>query len=222
MHCFRFLGRLSWFVAACLCLTAVLAQPPGPPPGGEGPPGPGRDGPPPPFMDPLRAALDANKDHQLDADEIKNAAAAVALLDEDGDGRISERELMPPPPSRGLEGRPPRDRRGADDATPSEADVRGPRERPGFRPPEAGDRPSPERFVTRAMSFDADGDGKLDRGELEKLAGEMMSRMRGGPEAGRRGPPPQRGDDSEGGEPGSSRRSRRPPAAVDEAPGRPE
>jgi hypothetical protein len=39
------------------------------------------------------------------------------------------------------------------------------------------------------MSFDADGDGKLDRAEMEKFAGEMQQRLRGG-----RGPdgPPER------------------------------
>jgi hypothetical protein len=49
-----------------------------------------------------------------------------------------------------------------------------------------GGPPSPERFVEHAMKFDADGDGKLDRGELTKFA-EEIQRMRGG--AGRRGGP---------------------------------
>ena len=43
-----------------------------------------------------------------------------------------------------------------------------------------GGPPSPERFVEHAMKFDADGDGKLDRGELTKFAAEIQ-RMRGGP-----------------------------------------
>jgi hypothetical protein len=216
----RMFVSLAVMLAAWGGATATTAQPPDgefePPPRRQGPPG-GRRPPP----DPLRAALDANHDHELDADEITNAAAAVALLDEDGDGRLDERELMPPPPPppRGFEGRPPRDRRGSDGAAPSEADERGPRERPGFRPPEPGDRPSPERFVGRAMAFDADGDGKLDRSELEKWAGEMF-RMRGDPEAGRRGPPPRGG--GQDGEAGRSRRPRRPPAATDEAAGQPE
>ena len=59
--------------------------------------------------------------------------------------------------------------------------------------------PSPEQFVERAMSFDADGDGKLDRNELMKFSQEMAARrMRGGPGGPdgprgggpRRGPPP--------------------------------
>ena len=59
--------------------------------------------------------------------------------------------------------------------------------------------PSPERFVEHAMSFDADGDGKLDRAELTKLA-EEMARMRGG----QGGPGGQSGPGGQGG-PGGSR-----------------
>ena len=43
--------------------------------------------------------------------------------------------------------------------------------------------PNPERFVERAMSFDTDKDGKLDRNELMKFA-EEMGRQRGGPGVG--------------------------------------
>jgi hypothetical protein len=42
--------------------------------------------------------------------------------------------------------------------------------------------------VERLMSFDADGDGKLDRAEMEKFAAEMQQRRRGGP-GGPGGPP---------------------------------
>lgn len=210
----------------CIGPATSNAQPPDgefdAPPRREGPP-PDRRPPPPP--DPLREALDANHDHELDADEIKNAAAAVARIDADGDGRVDERELMPPPPPppRGFEGRPPRGRRGPDGPPPSEAGERGPAERPGFRPPEPGDRPSPERFVARAMAFDADGDGKLDRSELEKWAGEMF-RMRGDPEAGRRGPPRPRADREQEGDRGRDRprdgdRPGSPPADAKGAPG---
>ena len=34
--------------------------------------------------------------------------------------------------------------------------------------------------MERALSFDADGDGKLDKSELEQFAGEVMQRMRAG------------------------------------------
>lgn len=48
----------------------------------------------------------------------------------------------------------------------------------GAQPPEGRPGPSPERFVERALTFDADGDGKLDRTELEKFAVEVTQRMR--------------------------------------------
>lgn len=75
------------------------------------------------------------------------------------------------------------------------------------------------------MSFDADGDGKLDRSELEKWAGEMI-RMRGDPEAGRRGPPRPRADREQEGDRGRDRprdgdRPGGPPADAKDAPGVP-
>ena len=184
--------RTDWFtglraaVAVVTLATAAAAQPPE-----GGPPERGPGGPP---HDPLRAALDTDGDHELSADEIKNAATAVAKLDRNGDGRIDNEEFRPPRPPgppRGdfSEGRPPRGDR---------PEGRPPRE--GRRPPGDGERPeggprgpSPERFVERAMSFDADGDGKLDKAEMEKFAGEMQQRMRGG-RGGPGGPPPEGGE----------------------------
>jgi hypothetical protein len=161
-------------------LTAAAAQPPG--------------GPPPRHPDPLRAALDANGNEELDADEMQNAPQALAKLDADGNGIVDHDEFRPPPPPgrerpqggarRGPppEGRPPRG---------PEGDTVRPRRPPGNE----GRGPGP--FVDRALEFDADGDGKLDRAELEKLASEMRQRRPGGPGGdrggdrgpGRRGPP---------------------------------
>lgn len=187
----RFLPAVAVFV-----LTAVAtAQPP------EG--GPPEHGPGRPPHDPLRAALDADGDHELSADEIKNASTAVAKLDRDGDGRIDHEEFRPPrppgPPSPGFEGRrPPRGEfppglppRGERPEGRPPRDFGGPRgQRPEGGPP---GRPSPERFVERAMAFDADGDGKIDRQELEKFADEMRRRMlEGRPEGGPRPERPRR------------------------------
>jgi hypothetical protein len=188
----RFDGLLTTAAALALA-TVAIAQPPE-----GGPPQRGPGGPP---HDPLRAALDADGDHELSADEIKNAAIAVAQLDRNGDGRIDHEEFRPPrpprrgPPADGDEARrPPRDGagppRGARPEGRPPREFGGPRgERPAGGPRPGG--PSPERFVARAMSFDADGDGKLDEAEMEKFAGEIQQRMRGGRGPGRPGGPPE-------------------------------
>ena len=89
-------------------------------------------------------------------------------------------------------------------------------------PPGAQERrgpPSPERMVEHAMTFDADGDGKLDRAELTKFAEEIQAmRMRGGPggpgggRGGKGGPGAGRGPGSRGpgGPPGDAERSQSP------------
>jgi len=209
-------GSMIWLAAvpAVALATATVAQPP------DGPPEDRPRGP----SDRLRAALDANGDFELDESEIENAAAALRALDKDGNGRIDRHEFrppMPPPPREfggrgGPEGRPPREGGGEfrrpregerPEGPPGERPRRErpegpPRERPDGPPREGGgprgrgpgEGPSPERFVERAMSFDADDDGKLDREELGRFAEEMMSRMRAGMAERMKGDgPPRRG-----------------------------
>ena len=47
------------------------------------------------LMLPIIAALDANKDGEISAAEIKNAAAALKKLDRDNDGKLTREEMMP-------------------------------------------------------------------------------------------------------------------------------
>ncbi|MEM9080253.1 MAG: hypothetical protein AAGC74_06115 [Verrucomicrobiota bacterium] len=68
---------------------------------------PDREGPPPPPIPPVILVLDENEDGVLSAGEIENAPEALAELDEDGNGRLSERETRPQPPEGGR--RPRRD-----------------------------------------------------------------------------------------------------------------
>jgi hypothetical protein len=67
----------------------------GPGGGHGGPPGVNGRRPPP---DPLMQALDVNHDGVIDADEIANAAAALKMLDANGDGKLTRDEQRPPRP----------------------------------------------------------------------------------------------------------------------------
>jgi len=68
------------------------------PPGPGGPRGPGGPGGRRP-MPPIVAALDANRDGMVDAQEIDNAPAALRKLDRNNDGNLTMDELLPPPPN---------------------------------------------------------------------------------------------------------------------------
>lgn len=95
-----------------LNLRAQDAGAPPPPPheggqiggGHQGGPGGGQGGERPRFTPPLVAALDANSDGVIDAQEIANASAALKKLDKNGDGKITRDEMMPPRPQGGQGG----------------------------------------------------------------------------------------------------------------------
>lgn len=86
-------------VAAAQAAPAASAEP-----GGRGPEG-GRFGGPRGEMniirmDPILAAVDANGDGIISAEELRNAAASIRKLDKDGDGRVT-RDEIPAPQGRG-------------------------------------------------------------------------------------------------------------------------
>jgi len=149
-----------------LCAVCAWAQPPG---DDEEPRGP-RGGMP---AMPLMMALDADGDGVISPREIKKAVSALKTLDQDGDGRLTEDELRPQFPGSGRpgEGAGPDGQRGP-----------GGPGGPGGGP---GGAPSAEAFVSRAMQFDADQDGKLSKEELTKMAEQVgrgpMGRGPGGP-----------------------------------------
>ena len=54
---------------------------------------------PPPRPPLLMPVLDANRNGELSALEIKAASTALAKLDKDGNGTLSPKEIVPPPPA---------------------------------------------------------------------------------------------------------------------------
>ena len=120
--------------------ATVLAQPPGEN-GREGRP----QGPPP---NPIVAALDKDGDHEISADELKEATASLLTLDKNGDGKLTDGETRPPRPEgfgpggRGPEGQgPPRDGQGPpQDREGPPRDGEGP-PRDGQGPPRDGEGP---------------------------------------------------------------------------------
>lgn len=89
--------RLIPYFAATVSL---MAQSPDPSDGGDGPP-------PKPPLPPLMAALDADQDGEISAEEIENASDALATVDKNNDGKLSKEEIFIKPvmPPRG-EGEP--------------------------------------------------------------------------------------------------------------------
>ena len=119
------------------------------PRGGRRGPGRGHHRPGPP---PLMTVLDVDKNGELSAEEIANAATVLLTLDANSDGKLTRDEIRP---KRG-EGR----------------------EQAGFggrgKGPHRG--PGGEQFVERIMSFDKDGDGKVTKEELPGGAQRLLER----------------------------------------------
>jgi len=67
----------------------------------QGPPNGGRGGKPP--ATPIEAALDANGDGTIDADEIANAPGALKTLDKNGDGKLAADEYRPSMPRKRID-----------------------------------------------------------------------------------------------------------------------
>lgn len=189
---------LAGVVAVALVVNVVTSQPPGEPEPPDprpaapedfeqpGPPRrPGMPGPPPGFAPvrmPLMAALDADEDGEISAEEIEHAAAALKKLDKNDDGKLTAEELRPSMPPRGEFG--PRGGPGGAWG-PGGPEGRGgwrgrggPRGpggpgmgRPGGRGPGG---PGGANLVERLMGLDKDADGKLTKEELPESMRERF------------------------------------------------
>lgn len=107
-----------------------------------------REGRRPPPVPPIFAFFDADHDGKLSAEEIKNASAALAKFDKNGDGQITKEEMRPPRPERG-------------DAPPQGEGPQG--------PPLLGKHPVPPLIA----ALDTDKDGTISAEEL-KAAPESL------------------------------------------------
>ena len=153
----RFLQTLFLVAVTAILSPSAFAQPPGggrggPPQGGHG--GPGQA---------VLQALDIDGNHEISATEIANASAALSTLDANGDGKLSQED--------DANGRGGRGGQGGRQGKGNRGNNAGQQGRGG--PPGGGEGHSPEQFVTHAMEFDADSDGKLDTTELLAFAEQM-------------------------------------------------
>lgn len=191
--------RITFILIVIMASTVeAMAQPPG---GGRRGPGEfgGPGGGPPPEQrgqsgqsgadqsNAVMAALDADGDYVISAEEILNAAAALNKLDANRDGKLNSNEI------RGTNGQ-------SDGRQQAQAgnEQRGPGQRgpgqggPGQGGPGQGGPPTAAGFMQHAATFDTNRDGVLNRAELERMAVAFVAEMtrqgppNGGPGAGGR------------------------------------
>ncbi len=132
---------------------------PGGAPGGRG--GPGGGGGPPDMMQslPVLAALDADGNKEVSADEMRAAATALGKLDKNQDGKLVEEEIRPTFGSRGGPG-----------------GQGGPQGRPPGGP---GGRGAPGgaggmmRFMPVHAALDANESGEIDAAEITNAASRL-------------------------------------------------
>jgi hypothetical protein len=120
--------------------------------GGPGPAGP--EGGRPRVASPIVTALDADKNHEISAEEIAGAPKALLALDKNGDGKLTADELRAPRPEG--DGRRP----GGDDAPPPQA--------------QDGARPRPHPPLVAAL--DSDHDGEISAAEINH-AGDALKTL---------------------------------------------
>jgi hypothetical protein len=153
---------------------------------------------------PLMKALDVDDDGQLSATEIENAAKSLMKLDKNGDGLLSPEELRPEPGTLpnvfaaggGPGGRPGPDGRPGPGNPAMLLRMFDTRDADGNGKLSGDEIPPPLQVQERMANFDENGDGELEKSEVEKAVRRFEERMGNRPEragnAGGQGVPPRR------------------------------
>lgn len=153
---------------------------------------------PRPPAPPLVMALDADKDGEISAEEIQNAAAALKTLDKNGDDKLSGDEIHPPRPR--FRGR--RDRRGPGGPPDAAAFIDRLLENDENNDGKLTKDEAPGRMQEHFGHIDENSDGFIDKAELEEMAKRFRERRPGRHRDSGDGPPrrPRRGGDNPAGE----------------------
>lgn len=132
-------------------------------------------------MMPLMKALDADQDGTISAAEIQNASKALAALDKNNDGSLSPEELRPDlsqvaaaagrPGQPGAPGRPAQP--GAGGAPSREMMARMFEMRDMDKDGKLSGDEIPERMRQNLERMDTNGDGGIDKAELEQAMARM-------------------------------------------------
>lgn len=151
---------------------------------------------------PVMKALDVDDDGQLSATEIENAAKSLMKLDKNGDGLLSPEELRPEPGTLpnvfaaggGPGGRPGPDGRPGPGNPAMLLRMFDTRDADGNGKLSGDEIPPP--LQERMANLDENGDGALEKSEVEKAVRRFEDRMGNRPEragnAGGQGVPPRR------------------------------
>lgn len=125
---------------------------------------------------PLMMALDADKDGTISATEIENASKALAKLDKDGDGALSAEELRPDFAAMAKDGVFPGGQPGAGAAMGKEMMARMFEQRDADKDGKLSGDEIPERMRENVSRVDENGDGAIDKAEMEKAVAKMAER----------------------------------------------
>ena len=125
---------------------------------------------------PLMMALDTDKDGSLSATEIENASKALAKLDKDGDGTLSHEELRPDFAAMAREGGFPGGQPGEGRGMGKEMMARMFEQRDADKDGKLSGDEIPERMKENVSRVDENGDGAIDKSEMEKAMARMADR----------------------------------------------